>query len=162
VQSVVTMNTPDARKKQIIVSRAIADDLPRMQIDPKAISQALINLVQNAVKFTSAGGAIHISAGVEPDAGLVLQVADTGIGIAEKDLGPIFERFAQVEDSYVRRHGGIGLGLHITRRLVELHGGSVSVRSRLGEGSTFTIRLPRSRFETPSGNRLPTAASAAR
>jgi PAS domain S-box-containing protein len=149
VQAVVTIVAPDARKRQIIVSRAVADDLPRMQLDPKAIRQALINLIGNAIKFTPAGGAIHVSASADPNGDLILRVSDTGIGIAEKDLELIFDRFAQVEDSYVRRHGGIGLGLHITRRLIELHGGTVSVESVLGEGSAFTIRLPKTLFETP-------------
>jgi signal transduction histidine kinase len=157
VQAVATIAAPDARKKRITISRAVADGLPRMNLDPKAIRQALINLVGNAIKFTPAGGAIRLSAALDPEGDLLLQVNDTGIGIAEKDLKLIFERFAQVEDSYVRRHGGIGLGLHITRRLIELHGGSVAVESMLGAGSTFSIRLPRSRFETPTRRVAPAA-----
>jgi PAS domain S-box-containing protein len=157
VQAVATIAAPDARKKRITISRAVADGLPRMNLDPKAIRQALINLVGNAIKFTPAGGAIRLSAALDPEGDLLLQVNDTGIGIAEKDLQLIFERFAQVEDSYVRRHGGIGLGLHITRRLIELHGGSVAVESMLGAGSTFSIRLPRSRFETPTRRVAPAA-----
>jgi signal transduction histidine kinase len=159
VQAVVTIVAPDARTRQVIVSRGVADDLPRMQLDPKAIRQALINLIGNAIKFTPAGGAIHVGAAADAAGDLILRVADTGIGIAERDIELIFERFAQVEDSYAKRRGGIGLGLHITRRLIELHGGTVSVESVLGEGSTFTIRLPRNRFETAVHVR--TSASAA-
>jgi PAS domain S-box-containing protein len=161
VQSVVTMEAPDARKKQITLSRSVAENLPRMQLDPKAIRQALLNLVVNALKFTPAGGAIHITAALDLEGDLMLEVTDTGIGIAEADLELIFERFAQVEDSYVRRHGGIGLGLHITRRLIDLHGGTVTVESTLGEGSTFSIRLPRWRFETTGGSAARNIISAA-
>jgi PAS domain S-box-containing protein len=157
VQAVVTIAAPDARKKQIVVSRSVVDGLPRMQLDPKAIRQALINLLGNAIKFTAAGGAIEVAAAADADGDLVLRVSDTGIGIAGKDLELIFERFAQVEDSYVRRHGGIGLGLHITRRLVELHGGTVTVRSEIGKGSTFAIRLPGTRFEPPAHSTISAA-----
>jgi PAS domain S-box-containing protein len=160
VQAVATIAAPDARKKQIVISRAVADTLPRMQVDPKAIRQALINLVSNAIKFTPAGGAIHLAATIDLQGDLMLEVSDTGIGIAEKDLALIFERFAQVEDSYVRRHGGIGLGLHITRRLIELHGGTVAVRSEPDQGSTFSIRLPRTRFEAAADTPIRNIATA--
>jgi len=110
--------------------------------DPRALEQILINLLDNAMKYTEPGGRIEIS--VE-DAGpkLRVRVRDTGIGIPEEDLGRIFERFYRVDKARSRALGGTGLGLAIVKHLVQSLGGEISVASRLGEGSTFTFTLPR-------------------
>ncbi len=107
--------------------------------DRTRLRQILINLVGNAVKFTDEG---TVSVTSRPlDGGVELEVADTGVGIPEKDLPAIFDRFRQVDSSSTRKAGGTGLGLAITRKLVELHGGTIGVTSRLGEGSVFTFSL---------------------
>lgn len=115
-------------------------DLPQIHVDPIRITQVLNNLISNAYKFTEAGG-VTVRAYRE-DSDVCIAVKDTGIGIAEKDLATIFERFRQVDGSFTRRAEGTGLGLSITSRLVEMHGGHLTVSSKFGEGSTFTIHLP--------------------
>jgi CheY-like chemotaxis protein/nitrogen-specific signal transduction histidine kinase len=112
--------------------------------DKTKVKQILINLTANAVKFTDKG-AVTLRATGAPDGEVELNVRDTGPGIAPEHLGYIFERFTQVDGSATRAHGGTGLGLSITHKLCELLGGSVSVESRVGEGSVFTARLPAAR-----------------
>ena len=114
--------------------------LPRIYADPVRIMQVLNNLISNAFKFTETGG---ITVRAYRDANDVcIAVEDTGIGIAEEDIDKIFERFRQVDGSFTRRAEGTGLGLSITRLLVEMHNGKLTVRSKLGKGSTFTVYLP--------------------
>jgi signal transduction histidine kinase len=109
--------------------------------DERKIKQVLLNLLSNAVKFTPEGGKITMSAAL--NGGTVeVSVADTGIGIAAEDQQAIFEEFRQVGSDYARKREGTGLGLALARRLVELHGGSLTVASELGKGSTFTFTIP--------------------
>ena len=108
----------------------------------------LINLIGNAIKFT-AGGRVSVEARGEEEAGrrwLVVVVADTGIGIEAADLARIFEPFTQVDSSPRRRYEGSGLGLSLSRRLVQTMGGTLAVRSQPGRGSVFTLRLPAEPF----------------
>jgi len=105
------------------------------------IRQALYNVVRNAVKFTDSGGSISVSLQQEDDL-LAIRVADTGIGIAADQQSRIFGRFYQVNGTASRRYGGSGLGLAVVKEIVEAHGGSISVASVLGEGSTFTLYFP--------------------
>ncbi|NJN92986.1 MAG: GAF domain-containing protein [Anaerolineales bacterium] len=115
-------------------------DLPPLQADRVRVNQILTNLISNAVKFTDAG---RISLRAFRENGWVcFAVEDTGIGISQADMQTIFEKFRQADGSLTRRAEGTGLGLTITRHLVELHGGNIEVNSQLGQGSTFTIRLP--------------------
>ncbi len=109
--------------------------------DERKVKQVLLNLLSNAVKFTGEGGKITMSAALNGEA-VAVSVADTGIGIAAKDQETIFEEFRQVGDDYARKREGTGLGLALARRLVELHGGTLSVQSELGKGSTFTFTIP--------------------
>ena len=124
--------------------------LPTIQADHIRITQVLNNLISNAAKFTEEGG-VTVRAFREND-NVCISVADTGIGISQEDLSTIFERFRQVDGSYARRAEGTGLGLPITRHLVEMHGGTMDVQSTLGEGSIFTIRLPIRAAETAEVN----------
>jgi signal transduction histidine kinase/ActR/RegA family two-component response regulator len=114
------------------------------ELDATRVRQILFNLVGNALKFTREGG-VRIAAGLEsagPAPTLVLEVGDTGCGVAPDVVPHLFERFTQADDSDVRRFGGTGLGLAICKQLSALMGGEIEVESRLGEGSTFRVRLP--------------------
>ncbi|MEE3719264.1 ATP-binding protein [Tumidithrix elongata RA019] len=134
---------PIAAKKSIHLNRAIPPNLDPIQVDEKRIKQVLDNLLSNAIKFTPEGGQILLM--VEPDLlnqKLYIHIKDTGIGIPESEIEHIFERFFQVDGKLNRKHGGLGLGLAIVKRIVSLHQGSISVCSKVGEGSCFTISLP--------------------
>ena len=109
--------------------------------DAHRLQQVLHNLVGNAIKFTERGG-VTIAVAAEPDGGVRIEVADTGVGMTEAQIGRVFEEFAQADSSTTRRYGGTGLGLPIVKGLVEAMGGTVAVRSRPGEGSCFTLGLP--------------------
>jgi len=109
--------------------------------DERKLKQVLVNLLSNAVKFTPEGGRVEVRA-APADGGVEIAVTDTGIGIAPEDHEAIFEEFRQVGSDYARKREGTGLGLTLTRRFVELHGGRIWVKSAPGEGSTFTFTLP--------------------
>jgi signal transduction histidine kinase len=115
----------------------------RVFIDPTRMSMALTNLINNAVRFTTDPGKINIDCEVRNNNEVWIAVTDTGIGLEQDQLEKIFEEFYQVEDHMTRRHGGLGIGLSITRALVGAHGGRVWAASPgLGKGSTFTVALP--------------------
>jgi two-component system, cell cycle sensor histidine kinase DivJ len=115
--------------------------LPDMIADKRALSQILINLISNAIRFTDRGGRIAVGAGV--DAGhITFVVEDNGVGINEQDLARVGEPYFQARATYDRRHGGTGLGLSIVKGLVRLHGGDLDITSRVGEGTRVRVRLP--------------------
>jgi two-component system, cell cycle sensor histidine kinase DivJ len=116
-------------------------DLPVMTGDPRAFKQIVLNLVSNAIKFTERGGKVKVSAGIDGSQ-LTFDVADTGVGIAADDLQRIGAPFFQAGKTYQRRHEGTGLGLSIVKSLVALHGGELTVRSKIDEGTTVTVALP--------------------
>lgn len=111
------------------------------EADPRRIRQILVNLLSNAIKFTPAGGSVRMRLVSQPDS-LVLQVKDTGIGISEAQRPLLFQKFQQLDSSYQRQYQGTGLGLALTRHLVELHAGTIELESSADAGSTFTVRLP--------------------
>ena len=137
-----------------------------LNVDPLRIAQALSNLLTNAAKYTDPGGHIEIAAEFSRT-GLTIEVRDSGIGIEPSSLGRIFEMFSQVESALERSQGGLGIGLALVKGLIQLHGGTVDVRSDgVGKGSTFAIHLPhaavvsdvqpaisRSTIEVPTGPR---------
>jgi len=126
----------------------IADDLPEVMADKEALGQALLNLVNNSIKYTR--DEKYIGLEVRPDAGRVLiSVTDRGIGVAKGEQRKIFEKFYRAEDSLVHETKGSGLGLPLVRHIMEAHGGSVEVESSPGKGSTFTLVLPIARNEEP-------------
>jgi PAS domain S-box-containing protein len=129
-----------AAKKGIILEVSVPDELPDVQVDPGRIKQVLYNLISNAIKFTPRGGIVRLTALTEAEY-LVVKVADTGVGIARHDLGRLFREFEQLPQPGGVRPEGTGLGLALTKRLVELHGGKVEVDSELGKGSTFSVFL---------------------
>jgi signal transduction histidine kinase len=111
--------------------------------DAEHLRRVVDNLIGNALKFTPAGGTVEVRL-LGDNSTVLLQVVDSGIGIDSDHIGRIFERFYQVDGTSRRMHGGCGLGLALVKEIVERHGGTVSVRSQLGEGSTFTVSLPAS------------------
>jgi two-component system cell cycle sensor histidine kinase PleC len=115
--------------------------------DETKLKQALLNLVSNAIKFTPEGGRVTIAASHQADGQLGLSVTDSGIGIAEGDLGRIFEPFVQVDSSLSRRHAGTGLGLPLARSFIELHGGRINITSQPNIGTTVTALLPAARIQ---------------
>jgi PAS domain S-box-containing protein len=131
---------PMVRKKQLDFGIDVAPDCPVIYTDRTKIKQILLNLLSNAVKFTN-HGRVSVEAQCAPG-GVRIDVVDTGIGIRPVDLQAIWEDFRQVDQSRTREFGGTGLGLSITRKLLERLGGSVTVQSRYGEGSTFSVYLP--------------------
>ena len=134
---------PQAQSQQVELSLEASADLPDMNLDRMRMSQALGNVLGNAVHATEAGGNIALSATLESDEELAISVIDDGIGIHAADLPHVFDRFYRTDQSRSRRAGGTGLGLAITRAIVEAHGGTVSVASDgPGQGATVTMRLP--------------------
>ena len=119
-----------------------AEDLPMLRADPQKLKQVLINLLDNAVKFTPPGGRITVEALYEPARGYELRVSDTGFGIDPEQISVALERFGQVDSGPSRVQSGTGLGLPLTKALVELHGGSLELTSSLGEGTTVVVCLP--------------------
>ncbi|MEY3870826.1 MAG: hypothetical protein RLZZ338_4720 [Cyanobacteriota bacterium] len=131
-------------KKQEIFTE-IAANIKDIKVDERRVRQILINLLNNAVKFTPEGGKITLKVEVkevEAEDNLVFSVRDTGIGIAPEDMPKLFQSFVQIDSSLSRAQEGTGLGLVLVQRIVELHGGSISVESELGKGSCFTVRIP--------------------
>jgi two-component system, NarL family, sensor histidine kinase BarA len=142
------MARPLLEKKNIDLQVDMLPELPPMRQDQPRVQQVLNNLLSNAIKFTPEGGRITVSASQGVGDQLVLRVVDTGVGIAKDDLEMIFQKFRQGagaspdNDAMTREHSGTGLGLSIVREICNLLGGDVSAESRLGKGSTFTVRLP--------------------
>ncbi len=132
---------PLARKKGLKVACEPVE-LPKVYCDREKVRQSLINLVNNAVKFTPAGGSVTMGAETLPGDKVSLQVADNGIGIAADHLPRVFDVFFQVDSSSTREYGGAGLGLAIVKSFVEAHGGEVKVESTIGKGTTFSVVLP--------------------
>jgi signal transduction histidine kinase len=115
--------------------------LPRFLVDPARMKQVLFNLLSNAIKFTEPGGTVSLRS--RPDGGaVVIEVQDTGIGIAEQDMAKLFREFEQIDAQHGPKPEGTGLGLALSKVLVEAHGGEIKVASKLGVGSTFTVRIP--------------------
>jgi len=169
IGDVVIVTGHDAAQKGLAWSVEIADDVPRrVRGDPLRLGQVLINLVNNAIKFTEPGGAVTLlisreSAGGAADdttAHLCLEVRDTGIGLSPEQLAQLFQPFVQADGSTSRRYGGTGLGLSISRRLAELMGGEITVRSTLGQGSAFFFRVPLGLLDPPAAVVAPRAAAA--
>jgi signal transduction histidine kinase/ActR/RegA family two-component response regulator len=134
-------------EKELKINTHVDDRIPKILIgDPVRINQILLNLISNSVKFTSDGGQISIQVNLleedEEKTNIELIVSDTGIGIPQEKLETIFQPFMQSSSDTARKYGGTGLGLSIIQRLVDLMGGTVSVKSKMNEGSTFTITLP--------------------
>lgn len=162
VDGVCDLHGPGARRKRLDLTVHVAPRVPAvLHGDPGRLRQVLTNLVGNAVKFTEAGKVtLHVDVRRVEDGAfdLRVEVADTGIGIAEHALGTLFEKFSQADSTTTRRFGGTGLGLAICRQLVRLMGGEIGVRSTPGEGSVFAFSVP---LTMPLGVSMPAQPEAA-
>jgi signal transduction histidine kinase len=150
VRDAVTALRGTADKKGLSIRLSLPPDLGLITADQIRLKQVLFNLLSNAVKFTDHGG-VSVTAAIE-DGQLHLAIADTGIGIRAEDMQRIFVEFSQVDASHARRHEGTGLGLALSKRLVETHGGRIWLESQFGTGSVFHVLLP---LEPPNGKPNP-------
>ena len=116
--------------------------MPTLCVDPRRLAQALGNLLANALKFTPPAGRVRLTAKLESDGGVSLIVEDTGIGIAAETIAEALEPFRQIDGSLARKFEGAGLGLSLSKALIELHGGSLSIDSKVGVGTAVTLALP--------------------
>jgi signal transduction histidine kinase len=141
VKQAVTPWQPQLTAREISLSLELPDDLPPVNIDWQRVNEVLHNILENAVAHTHKGGSINVAAS-QKGRWVEVSVSDTGEGIPAEDLPHIFERFYRVDKSRARATGGSGLGLTIAKRLIEAHGGTIAVQSKLGEGSRFSFTLP--------------------
>lgn len=142
VEEVCAVAKPISQKKHITIETKISPLVGNVTLDQKMVKQILYNLLSNALKFTDDEGSVSISALPRGTDEFEIHVADSGIGIRTEDLCRLFKEFEQLESGTSRHYEGTGLGLALTRRLVELHNGAISVESVYGQGSVFTVTLP--------------------
>jgi signal transduction histidine kinase len=141
VDSAVTFVRERANRRGITLDVSLDTSVGVILGDERKIRQILLNLLSNAVKFTPEGGRISVAA-TGADGVVAIAVSDTGVGIAPEDQAAVFEEFRQVGRDNARKQEGTGLGLALAKKLVELHGGRIWVRSEVGKGSTFTVTIP--------------------
>jgi len=138
IDSLISFHTL-AREKNISFSEEIPPRLPEMEVDDERMRQVVINLLSNAIKYSDPGGSITVKVEKHADE-LFFQISDRGIGMSQEAQNHLFERFYRAEDKLGR--GGTGLGLYITKQIIDAHGGHIWAESKLGEGSTFSFTLP--------------------
>jgi signal transduction histidine kinase len=144
LSNAMTLVRERAQRHSIVLGQQVDAKLGEIVADERKFKQILLNLLSNAVKFTPDGGRIDVIARHE-DGAAVISVHDTGIGIAPEDQAAVFEEFRQVGRDYTNKQEGTGLGLTLTKKFVELHGGRIWLESEPGKGSTFTFTIPASR-----------------
>ena len=145
IEQVTSLNGPLAAKRALVLNVDVAPNIPAVRADRDKIAHVISNLLGNAIDFTSSGGRVWVRATMaasEAHPTILIEVGDTGIGIAPEHHELVFREFAQVDASPSRAHHGTGLGLAIARKFVELHDGRIWVKSALGEGSRFYFTLP--------------------
>jgi signal transduction histidine kinase len=152
VSSVRTMVQGSAKAEGVALDFDKAEGLPMLWADERKLKQILVNLLSNAIKFTNAGGRVALKICCHIDSGYLFQVVDTGIGIAFEDIPKTLAPFQQIDSSLNRKHEGTGLGLPLTKSLVEEHGGTLDMQSEVGVGTTVTVRFPVERIvSSPRG-----------
>lgn len=148
-----------AQKGGVTIEHQIADDIPMVRADDRKLRQILLNILSNAIKFTSSGGTLTVRAWSDVKSGCVIQIVDTGIGMSPEEIPKALTSFGQVDNAMNRRFEGTGLGLPLTKKLVEMHAGSLDLQSEKNVGTTVTVRLPKSRLLGPlEGKKSDTAA----
>ena len=146
ISAALKMVKQRAEQGGIKLELELPDPLPALRADERRLKQILVNLLSNAVKFTEAGGEVTLSAWYRTDSGYCFQITDTGIGIAPEDIPKALSRFGQIDGDLNRQYEGTGLGLPLTKALVELHGGALDLQSEVGVGTTVTVRFPAERL----------------
>lgn len=146
IESCMRLIRERARNSNIDLSMVLQGELPLIRADERKLKQILLNLLSNAVKFTPEGGSVSIEAVADSELGFKVSVSDTGIGIAREDFNTVLTPFGQVESALGRKFDGTGLGLPLAKSLVELHGGSLSLESEIGSGTTVTVQFPTQRL----------------
>ena len=141
IDNALTLVRSRAENHGITLDMTIDERLGDFAGDERKFKQILLNLLSNAVKFTPEGGQVSVKAAVA-NGSVEVAVSDTGIGIPPEDQEAIFEEFRQASTEHAGKREGTGLGLTLTRKFVELHGGTIGVKSQVGQGSTFTFTLP--------------------
>ena len=134
-----------ARTGNVELELDVSDDIPLLHADERKVKQILLNLLSNAIKFTPGGGKVTLNIWSRAESGYVFQVLDTGVGIAFEDIPKALAPFQQIDSGLNRRHKGTGLGLPLTKSLIELHGGYLDLQSEVGVGTTVTVRFPAER-----------------
>jgi PAS domain S-box-containing protein len=159
VGACLAMLSPRAQQAGVELIAEVAGDLPNLLADERKLRQALLNLITNGIKFTPPEGQVRVRARMAGDS-LQIEVADTGIGIAQVDIPKALSAFGQIDSALSRRHTGTGLGLPLTKRLVEAHGAAFSLASKIGDGTIATIEFPPQRLIEPSAGRARHSAAA--
>ena len=150
VASVSGMLRERAARNAISIELDLPGDVPTLRADPRKVKQILVNILTNGVKFTPRGGTVRLSAWTAEKNGYVFQIVDTGVGMALHEIPLALSLFGQVDCNISRKHDGTGLGLPLSKSLVELHGGSLDLQSEVGKGTTVTIRFPADRVGPPA------------
>ncbi len=146
IRSAVKLVGQRAEQGGVKLELELPDQLPALRADERKLKQILVNLLTNAIKFTDAGGEVTLRAWCRMDSGYVFQIVDTGIGIAPEDIPKALLRFGQIDGDLNRQYEGTGLGLPLTKALVELHGGTLDLQSEVSVGTTVTVRFPAERI----------------
>jgi signal transduction histidine kinase len=150
IDTAARMVRPRAEAAEITLNARVGREVPDLRVDRRLMTQALLNFASNAVKFTERGGRVDLEVGVRAEGAMDFVIRDTGIGMSPEDVARVGEPFLQADGRLSRKFEGTGLGLVIAKRLVELHGGELIVDSKLGVGTTMTVRLPSSRLAAPA------------
>ncbi len=145
IDDVLKIIQASATREKLTITTRLAPNLPDVRADPLALRQVLLNLLSNAVKFSPTSGRIDVTAGLEPDGRMTIGVRDTGSGMPPQDIPKVLSGVARMANPYVRGRQGAGLGLPITKSLVELHGGRLSIDSQPGAGTNVQVVLPADR-----------------
>ena len=136
------LNLSRAKENGITLENQIPDNLPELYADERALKQILLNLLSNALRFTQDEGLVSLNASIEEDGTFLIGICDTGIGMDEAGIESALRKFGQVEEGFDSKHEGAGLGLPLSKGLVEAHGGTLEIESELGVGTTIHVRFP--------------------
>ncbi len=147
VDAAVRLIRSRAENGKILLSSFVEPHIPRVFLDERRVKQVLLNLLSNAVKFTPEHGKVSLRAWLNNDYSLSIAVSDTGIGMSEDEIETALSTFGQIDSGLNRKHEGTGLGLPLTKKLVELHGGKITVKSKKGEGTSVMVTLPKERVQ---------------
>jgi PAS domain S-box-containing protein len=149
IDAVLTLVKDSANKGEIELMSDCAEDLPMLRADRRKVKQILANILANGIKFTPVGGRVCLKTWCNTDSGHVFQITDSGIGIPDEQIPKALAPFQQIDSRLGRKHEGTGLGLPLTKALVELHGGTFDLQSEVDRGTTVTVRFPANRILVP-------------